>query len=504
MLHKRTSLGAIIGALILIAALPAVAFGIPRDTVLARGKVWVDKKVPYSQSRYARENGSRVSTATASPANVGFRTDCSGFVSMCLNLRRSNGMPRSLDTATLPSVLATISKDALLPGDVILRSKGPSVAYGHAILFVAWADDAHTKYISYEESGGGKGSISRVVPYPFYGEKGFKPYRYKQIDDFYSDVEDAINGSTPYKTAAQAERLAFPSKATVPALVITNSDEWTGNIAAAALTSAAGGPVLLTAKDSLPASTVAEIQRLKPSRIYLIGGPAQISASVATKIAKLTEHVTRIAAPSRYALAVKAATSTVKMLKSRGHRIDTAYIVGRDAFSDAVAIAPVSARTGRPVFISRQDTATKTTLAGLKAARIKHVIIVGGAGVVGPKVVAELKKARLSVARLAGKNLYETALQVAKHGAALHVGLSWTHLGVSSGTSQEGMLACAVSQGQTGSLVLFTTGDKLHEATAELISAQASAAGKVRVFGSFDVVKTPVRASIAKYLRAAK
>ena len=113
--HKRTFLGAVLGALAVIMLLPAMALAIPRDTVLARGKVWVDKHVPYSQSRYAKVNGSRIPTSTPSPADVGYRTDCSGFVSMCLGLTRAGGLPKSMDTATLPSVLVTIPKASLMP-----------------------------------------------------------------------------------------------------------------------------------------------------------------------------------------------------------------------------------------------------------------------------------------------------------------------------------------------------------------------------------------------------
>ena len=502
--HKRTFFGAALGALILIATLPSMACAIPRDTVLARGRVWVDKHVPYSQSRYAKVNGTRVPASTASPANVGYRTDCSGFVSMCLGLTRSNGMPRSLDTASLQSVLATIPKSSLMPGDVILRPRGSNVAYGHAILFVGWADPAHTKYWSYEESGGSKGTVTRLVPYPFFGESGFKAYRYKLIDDFYADVEDAIYGPTRYRTAAQAVDLAFSPTQTVGALVVANGDEWTGNAAASALASACGGPLLLTAQGSLPASTSAEIKRLKPSRVYLLGGPSMISVSVAAQVAKFTTHVTRISAPSRYALAVKVARTTVSRLHAKGHTIDTAYLIGRDAFCDGVAVAPVSARTGRPVFIVRQDTATKTTLAGLKAAGIKKVIIIGSSSVVGPKVVAELKKHRFAVSRISGDDLYETALNVARHGAGLGVGLTWSRVGVSSGTSLHGMLACAIAQGESGALLLYTPSDKLHEEAGAQIAAQRAVAGRVRVFGSYNEVEQPVRASIAKVLRAAK
>ena len=43
---------------------------------------------------------------TATPAaTYGYRTDCSGFVSMALGLKTRTGTPLSLDTGSLPSGL---------------------------------------------------------------------------------------------------------------------------------------------------------------------------------------------------------------------------------------------------------------------------------------------------------------------------------------------------------------------------------------------------------------
>jgi putative cell wall-binding protein len=44
---------------------------------------------------------------------------------------------------------------------------------------------------------------------------------------------------------------------------------------------------LLTPTDSLPTSVSAEIQRLGPSRIYILGGTAVISANVANQLEAL-------------------------------------------------------------------------------------------------------------------------------------------------------------------------------------------------------------------------
>jgi len=179
-------------------------------------------------------------------------------------------------------------------------------------------------------------------------------------------------------------------------------------------------------------------------------------------------------------------------------------MIGRDAFCDGAAIAPVSAHSGRPVYIGRQDTATKTTLAGLKAAGITKVVLVGSKAILGSNVVAELKKQKISVSRVAGTDRYGTALAVAHHGVALGSGMSWSHLGIASGTSQHGLLACAVAQGLDDSVLLYTTASSLHPDVKTEVKEYASKVGKARIFGTLSAVSMSPRASIAKLLRAAK
>ena len=169
--------------------LPASAY--TRTEVHQRGRVWVDQWVPYSQSRWATVEGVLVPTGTPFPERLGYRTDCSGFVSMCLGFTSAAGNPLSLSTATLDNVMIPIEKEDLQRGDVILRPNdlvigGTRVPYGHAVLFLKWADAAHTRYIAYHQSSGGKGTVRAEIRWGTSGfgdAKGFAPYRYQGVDD---------------------------------------------------------------------------------------------------------------------------------------------------------------------------------------------------------------------------------------------------------------------------------------------------------------------------------
>jgi len=102
----------------------ASGFAISRDSVLARAQSWVDAPVRYSQAK----------------RHLGYRTDCSGYVSMCWRTGTS------WSTRSFHTVSHRIPASALLPGDALLK-KGY-----HIRLFYGWVDEAHTSYVAYESA----------------------------------------------------------------------------------------------------------------------------------------------------------------------------------------------------------------------------------------------------------------------------------------------------------------------------------------------------------------
>jgi hypothetical protein len=111
---------------------PASTLGgsISRSEVLARGKDWYLRDVPYSQSDYAWDVNHTLQ----------YREDCSGFVSMAWHAGTS------YSTSTLDEVSSTISKSALRPGDAL------NYAGTHVVLFLGWKDQDAGTFYYYSES----------------------------------------------------------------------------------------------------------------------------------------------------------------------------------------------------------------------------------------------------------------------------------------------------------------------------------------------------------------
>jgi len=96
----------------------------------------------------------------------------------------------------------------------------------------------------------------------------------------------------------------------------------------------AGGPILLTDPNQLSTATEAEIVRLQPGKIVILGGPAAVDPNVETA---LSAHapVSRLAGRDRYATA--AATSETLPTPA-----STIYIATGLKFPDAVAATPLA------------------------------------------------------------------------------------------------------------------------------------------------------------------
>jgi hypothetical protein len=92
-----------------------------RREAIERGFGWLDARVPYSQRRF----------------RDGYRTDCSGFISMCWDLNRSYTTPYFLNGTAENDRLGSYNE--LLPADALVRRSGKS---GHIVMFLGWNDVA--------------------------------------------------------------------------------------------------------------------------------------------------------------------------------------------------------------------------------------------------------------------------------------------------------------------------------------------------------------------------
>ncbi len=179
--RRRTPVAFLIPLAIVFVLLGATqAFAITRATVLDRAQRRIDRPVGYSQSKYY----------------AGYRTDCSGYVSMCW------ATGSSYNTRTFYQVTHRISVADLRPGDALLK-KGY-----HIRLFYGWLDDARTTYISYESAywQDRRGRIHSIAEDLGYG---YVPVRYDRISNGHPRA--ATSSRTRRSTRGRVRGVVLPS-----------------------------------------------------------------------------------------------------------------------------------------------------------------------------------------------------------------------------------------------------------------------------------------------------
>jgi putative cell wall-binding protein len=217
------------------------------------------------------------------------------------------------------------------------------------------------------------------------------------------DDLDRLWGPNRYGTSAAVAETAFQTTDTVFLALGTNFPD-------ALVAAAAGGhldaPVLLTRSDSLPAETIAELLRLSPSTVYIVGGTAVISPAVEQAAKHYASTVKRLAGSNRYDTAV-AVSSTVFSTA------DTAFIAFGGNFPDALVGAAAAGHVGAPVLLTPYDRVPAPTVAELDRLNLTTIYLVGGRAVISDAVAKQLAPYG-HVVRLAGLDRYATAAAVAE------------------------------------------------------------------------------------------
>jgi putative cell wall-binding protein len=246
-----------------------------------------------------------------------------------------------------------------------------------------------------------------------------------------------LAGSNRYATAAAISQWAYPGGADV--VFVATGLDFPDAIAGGAAAAYESGPLLLVTRTSVPAETRAELQRLAPDRIVVLGGTGAVGGTVATTLAGYGT-VQRRAGADRYATAVEVSKATFASAS-------TVVLITGAAFPDAMVGAPAAAAAGGPLLIVRSDSVPATVLAELDRLGATDIIIVGGTSAVSDMVKDQLAVTGRTVTRLAGGNRYSSATSVSRHTFSPGVGSVLIAVGANFPDALAGAAAAGVSNG---------------------------------------------------------
>ncbi len=194
---------------------------------------------------------------------------------------------------------------------------------------------------------------------------------------------ERVFGQTRYDTAARISQVTFPRPG-VPVAFIASGEGFADALAGIPAAAVAGGPILLTRRDQVPAATARELDRLRPDRCFVLGGTAVVSKAVVERLESFTSKpVTRLAGSDRYATAAAIVAATVEAA-------ETAVIAtGRD-FPDGLAAGPAAVALGGAVLLVPGETIPEGTDRELRRLAPDRIVIVGGTGAVSGPVEGRL------------------------------------------------------------------------------------------------------------------
>ena len=194
-----------------------------------------------------------------------------------------------------------------------------------------------------------------------------------------------LAGISRYATSAAISAETFTPG--VPVAYIANGMNFPDALSGAPVAGLAGGPVLLTAATALPPEIQAELVRLNPAKIVILGGNGAVSTALETQLQQYTAGaVERLAGTSRYA------TSAAISAETFTPGVPVAYIANGMNFPDALSGAPVAGLAGGPVLLTAATALPPEIQAELVRLNPAKIVILGGNGAVSTALETQLQQ----------------------------------------------------------------------------------------------------------------
>ncbi|MFF1571190.1 cell wall-binding repeat-containing protein [Leifsonia sp. NPDC058292] len=211
-----------------------------------------------------------------------------------------------------------------------------------------------------------------------------------------------LSGVTRYDTAVAISQRYQPG---VDAAFVATGADFPDALSAAAAAAELRAPLLLTQPSQLPAAVGAELARLQPDIIYLVGGTGVVSAGVEEALSKIAD-VKRLGGPDRY----DTADAIIRTAFDETHT-DHAIIATGRTFPDALAATGAAGARHAPIVLvdGMKPALTSKELLLLSDLGVTTASLTGGDAVVSAGIKAQLAKAGIAVTRYGGADRYGTA-----------------------------------------------------------------------------------------------
>lgn len=156
-----------------------------------------------------------------------------------------------------------------------------------------------------------------------------------------------LGGTTRYDTCEQINDQLGVAEGTP--VFLASGEDFPDALSASSIASIKGYPILLTQPNNIPEQTIRQLIKIKPSKIYVLGGTSVISDSVFNSLKVYCSDITRIYGADRY----ETSLNICKSFKL-SNNLTIALATGTD-FKDALAGSTVAAKNNIPILLINKD-----------------------------------------------------------------------------------------------------------------------------------------------------
>lgn len=297
-----------------------------------------------------------------------------------------------------------------------------------------------------------------------------------------------IAGETRYETMSAMVDKFNPDKG--GAVILASADNYPDALTASSLSGMQNAPIILAGSNSLSSEARKQLEKIKPNKLYIVGGEAAVSKEVERSAvsAASCQAAIRFAGDTRYETALKIADGI-------GQSNNTVIVATGENFADALSISPFAQHFKTPIILSSPSSGlSNEAISLIKSKGASKAIIVGGTSAVPSSVDQQLKAAGVSnIQRFRGDTRYETSAKIAEYEKTQ--GMTTDGVIFAAGTNFPDALVAGPFAGKNNSIVLLAD-----DTTIEWATEYTREVSKAFIAGGSSAVSEEIAYSIASLL----
>lgn len=296
---------------------------------------------------------------------------------------------------------------------------------------------------------------------------------------------DRLGGADRFDVAAGVSAAIFGTEREV--VYVASGADFADALSASAAAGSAGGPVLLVTRDGIPNRTGAQLARLRPEQIVIVGGPNSVSVDLESTLRGFAGRVDRIGGPDRYAVSAGVAASAFPSASA-----GTVYLASGAVFPDALAGAAATHGLG-PVLLVTKDSVPDSVRAQLTRLAPSAIVVLGGPNTISDAMLDSLPKSA-TVTRLGGSDRYAVSANASARSFEAPVDVAYVASGAVFPDALSGSAAAIAAHAP----VLLVSKDSVPDSVAAELGRLKPR--RIVVLGGPATVSDAVQAQLAGYL----